>query len=119
MEHVKAQKAHFKELGGRPKRMANVFVPLTEDDSLLHHGEVLWRNGERVSDIRAASYGFSVGGGVGLTMLESPDGVIPINKNWIQDASWEVEIAEKMHPCELSLSPFYDPKNIKIKPSPI
>mmetsp|Transcript_34430 Transcript_34430/g.81160 ORF Transcript_34430/g.81160 Transcript_34430/m.81160 type:complete len:962 (+) Transcript_34430:163-3048(+) len=113
-ECVAAQKDRFKQLGGRPKRMANVLVPLAEHDPLLYHGEVVWRNGERVSDIRAGSYGFSVGGGVGLTMLESPDGA-PINKSWIADASWEVEIAEKMYPCEVSLSPFYDPKNSKIK----
>eukprot|EP00536_Pseudo-nitzschia_multiseries_P001829 jgi/Psemu1/294598/fgenesh1_pm.23_\ len=114
IECVKAQKDCYRQLGGRPKRMANVLVPLADHDPLLYHGEVVWRNGERVSEIRAGSYGFTVGGGVGLTMLESSDGA-PINKSWIADASWEVEIADKMYPCEVSLSPFYDPKNRKIK----
>ncbi|KAL3939322.1 MAG: hypothetical protein SGARI_001415 [Bacillariaceae sp.] len=114
-EHVQAQKEHFKSIGGRPKRMANVLVPLSESDPLLYHGEVLWRNGERISDIRAGSYGHTVGGGVGLTMLQSPDNS-PITKSWIEDATWELQVADQFHPCEVSLSPFYDPKNKKVKP---
>ena len=114
MEKVTAQKEMVKEIGGRTCRMANVLVPISESDPLLSHGEVLWRNGERISDIRAGSYGHSIGGGVGLTMLYSPDGT-PITKSWIKDASWELQVAEKFHPCKVSLSPFYDPKNEKIK----
>ena len=114
-EHVIAQKEYFKALGGRPRRMANVLVPLSESDPLLHHGEVLWRNGERISDIRAGSYGHTVGGGVGLTMLQSPDNA-PITKRWIQDGDWELQIADQFRPCQVSLAPFYDPKNKKVKP---
>jgi glycine cleavage system aminomethyltransferase T/glycine/D-amino acid oxidase-like deaminating enzyme len=115
MDHVRAQKDLLKILGGRTRRMANVLVPLSSEDPLLYHGEVLWRNGERISDLRAASYGHSVGGGVGLTMLQSPDGTTPITKSWIDDASWEVEVADKFYPCQISLVPFYDPKNKRIK----
>jgi 4-methylaminobutanoate oxidase (formaldehyde-forming) len=114
-KHVKAQREHFQSLGGRPRRMANVLVPFLESDPLMYHGEILWRNGERISDIRAGSYGHSVGGGVGLTMLQSPDNT-PITKSWIQDASWELQIADQFHPCQVSLLPFYDPKNNKVKP---
>ncbi|KAG7359222.1 FAD dependent oxidoreductase [Nitzschia inconspicua] len=115
MEHVQAQQDRFKSLGGRPRRMANVFVSLSEVDPLLYHGEILWRNGERISDLRAGSYGHTVGGGVGLTMLQSPDGTTPITKSWIKDATWELEIADKFIPCQVALSPFYDPKNERIK----
>jgi len=114
MEHAAAQKRIAKELGGRPRRMANVLVPLTDTDPLLFHGEILWRNGERISDIRVGSYGHTVQGGVGLTMLQSPDNT-PITKSWINEASWEIQIADKFYPCEVSLSPFYDPGNHKIK----
>jgi glycine cleavage system aminomethyltransferase T len=100
--------------------MANIFVPMeacsVEGGPLLYHGDILWRNGEEVSYVRAASYGFTVGGGVGLTMLDSFDGS-PITKGWINDASWQLQIAEKFYPCTISLAPLYDPKNLKIKPS--
>lgn len=117
VETAAEQKRQNKERGGRLKRMANILVPLGETDPLLYHGEVLWRNGaERISDVRAGSYGFTVGGGVGLTMLESKDGQ-PITNSWIDDSTWELEIADKLYPCQVSLSPLYDPKNKKIKPS--
>jgi glycine cleavage system aminomethyltransferase T len=56
------------------RRMANVLVHRKEKDPLLYHNEVFWRDGHRISDIRSASYGHTVGGGVGLTMLEPRKG---------------------------------------------
>ena len=114
LEHVQKQKANAKANGGLSRRMANVLVPLQASDPLLYHGEILWRNGEAISDIRAGSYGHTVGGGVGLTMLQSKNGE-PINKAYVQNGNWELEIAEKRYPCQVSLSPFYDPKNSRIK----
>lgn len=109
-EHVLAQKASAKERGGLLKRM--VAVKLVDPEPMLHHGEVLWRNGQRVCDIRAGSYGHSLGSAVGLAMLE--DTTTPITKSCL-DANWEVEIAETKFPCEVSLAPFYDPKSLNIK----
>jgi len=117
MEHIQAQKAQAKENGGLSRRMAQVLVPgIAEDPSspLLYHGEVLWRNGERISDIRSASYGHTVGGGVGLTMLNSPNGE-PINKTYIDSGDWQLEVGNQMYPCQVSLAPLYDPKNRRIK----
>jgi heterotetrameric sarcosine oxidase gamma subunit len=114
MEHVRAQKDQAKEMGGLSRRMANVLVPLGPTDPLLYHGEVLWRNGDRISDIRSASYGHTVGGGVGLTMLASSSSE-PVNKSYIESGAWELEIADKRYACQVSLAPFYDPKNARIK----
>eukprot|EP00980_Cylindrotheca_fusiformis_P030775 scaffold25411_cov152-Cylindrotheca_fusiformis.AAC.2 len=113
-EHVLAEKAEAKKNGGRFRRMASVLVPLGPADPLLYHGEVLWRNGEPISDIRSGSYGHTVGGGIGLTMLHSKNGQ-PINRDYIQSGHWELEIANKKYPCSVSLSSFYDPKNVRIK----
>ena len=109
-EHVLSQKEAAKEQGGLRKRMANVLVK--DAEPLLCHGEVIWRNGERISDIRSASYGHSLGGAVGLTMLESAE---PITKDYLKSGEWQIEIADKRYPCSVSFAPFYDPKNTKIK----
>lgn len=93
------------------KRMANVLV--TDPDPLMHHAEVLWRNGKRISDIRAASYGHTIGGAVGLTMLEDDDD--PITKDYVSSGEWQVEIVNKLYPCKVQFAPFYDPKNRSIK----
>lgn len=110
-EEVLAQKASSKAEGGLRKRMASVLV--NDPEPLLCHGEVLWRNGERISDIRSASYGHTLGGAVGLTMLESADE--PITKDYLKSGDWQIEIANEKYPCSVSFAPFYDPKNTKIK----
>lgn len=35
----------------------------------MFHAEVVYRNGKRVGDIRVASYGHTLGGAVGLSMV--------------------------------------------------
>jgi glycine cleavage system aminomethyltransferase T/glycine/D-amino acid oxidase-like deaminating enzyme len=109
-EHVMKQREDSKLKGGLFKRMASVLVK--DPEPLMTHGEILWRNGHRVGDVRVASFGHSLGGAVGLSMLESEE---PITKSWIQGGEWEVEIAEKRYPCDVSMAPFYDPKNQRIK----
>jgi len=110
-EHVEEQRRKRKESGGFRKRMAHVMVK--NPKPLLDHSEVIWRNGQPISEIRAASYGHCLNGAVGLTMLESEKE--PINKSFVSEGIWEVDIAGQRFPCEVSLAPFYDPKNTKIK----
>jgi len=109
-EHVEKQMQQRKHEGGLRKRMAHVLV--NDPEPLLDHAEVVCRNGEPISEIRAASYGHTLKGAVGLTMLESDT---PINKRFIAVGEWEVMIGDKRYPCDVSLAPFYDPKNAKIK----
>lgn len=45
-------------------------VLLLDPEPLMYHAEVLWRNGVRVGDVRAASYGHTLGGAVGLALVE-------------------------------------------------
>lgn len=40
-------------------------VALNDPDPLMYHGEVVYRNGIIVGDVRAASYGHTLGGAVG------------------------------------------------------
>ena len=43
--------------------------------------------------MRAASYGFTVGGSVGLVMVEAGQ---PVDAAYFQSGKWEVEIANKL-----------------------
>jgi 4-methylaminobutanoate oxidase (formaldehyde-forming) len=83
-----------------------------DPEPLMYHAEIVLRNGVPVGDVRAASYGFTLGGAVGLAMIEAGE---PVNKGYLQDATWEVEIAGKIYPAEVSLRPMYDPKMDRIK----
>ncbi|GAB5357652.1 hypothetical protein AAMO2058_000392500 [Amorphochlora amoebiformis] len=105
VEEQKKNKSHLK------KRMVQVLVE--DPDAILFHGEVVTRNGEIVGDIRAGSYGHSLGGAVGLSMIES--GGPTINKKYIEGAKWEVHIADRVYPARVSLRPMYDPDMLAIK----
>ncbi len=87
-------------------------VQLLDPEPLLFHAEVVWRDGVRVGYVRAASYGWTLGGAVGLAMIEAGQ---PLNQAWIDAGSWQVEVAERRVPAKLSLRPLFDPGNDKIK----
>jgi len=99
------------------RRLVQVLVKDTVP--MLFHGEVLYRNGKPVGDVRAGSYGHTLGGPVGIAAVEGghkDDGSI-VDKAYLDAGKWEVGIAGKRYPAEVSLRPMYDPKNEKIKGS--
>jgi 4-methylaminobutanoate oxidase (formaldehyde-forming) len=104
---VLAQKAK----GPLTKRLLQVQV--LDPEPLMFHAEVVRRNGTPVGYIRAASYGHTLGGAVGLAMISSDDG--PLDAAWIEAGEWTVEIADGIHPAKASLRPLYDPTNARIK----
>ena len=65
-----------------------------------------------VGYIRAASYGFSLGGAVGLAMVDAGQ---PLDQAWIDSGEWTVEIGASTYPAVVSLRPLYDPANQRIK----
>ncbi len=99
-----------KSQGPRTRRLAQVLVK--DPKPLLFHAEVVRRNGIAIGYIRSGSYGFSLGGAVGLFMIEAGE---PVNADYIANGKWEVDIAGKIYPAEVSLKPFYDPEMKKIK----
>jgi heterotetrameric sarcosine oxidase gamma subunit len=103
---VVAQKAE----GPLRKRLLQILV--SDPEPLMFHAEVVRRDGVPVGYIRAASYGHTLGGAVGLAMIEADE---PIDAAWISAGGWTVEIADRQWPCTASLRPLYDPTNEKIK----
>lgn len=105
-EAVVAKKAQ----GALTRRLAQVLVK--DPNPLLFHAEVVYRNGVPVGYVRAGSYGFSLGGAVGLFMIEAGEAITAV---YIAQGKWEIDIAGKLYPAEVSLRPFYDPQMKKIK----
>jgi 4-methylaminobutanoate oxidase (formaldehyde-forming) len=103
---VAAQKA----AGPLRKRLVQVLVD--DREPLMVHAEVLRRDGVAVGYVRAASYGHTLGGAVGLAMIEADE---PIDGAWIGAGSWTVEIVDRKWPCTVSLRPLFDPTNEKVK----
>ncbi|WP_446219046.1 GcvT family protein [Micromonospora sp. IBHARD004] len=105
-EAVLAKKAE----GPLTRRLVQVLV--TDPEPLMFHAEVVRRNGTPVGYIRAASYGFSLGGAVGLAMVDARQ---PLDQAWIDSGKWTVEIGASTYPAVVSLRPLYDPANKRIK----
>ena len=105
-EAVLAQKAE----GTLKKRLVQVLC--SDPEPMMYHAEIVYRDGVPLGDIRAASYGHSLGGAVGLAMIEADT---PITPKFLREGSWEVDIAGTRYPATASLKPLYDPKNERIR----
>jgi 4-methylaminobutanoate oxidase (formaldehyde-forming) len=92
------------------RRLAQVLVK--DSAPLLFHAEVVLRDGKPVGYVRAGSYGHTLGGAVGLAMIEAGE---PLTPAWLGAGRWEVDIAGKRYPAEVSLKPLYDPEMKRIK----
>ena len=103
---VVAQKA----AGPLKKRLVQILVQ--DPEALLFHAEVLWRDGVAVGYVRAASYGHTLGGAVGLAMIEAG---VPIDQAYLDGGRWEVDVAGRRYPAIASLRPLYDPTNQRVK----
>jgi len=77
----------------------------------MYHAEIVLRDGVPVGEVRAASYGHTLGGAVGLAMVEGD----PVNKDYLESGNWSVEIAGKTYPATVSFRPMYDPGMERIK----
>jgi 4-methylaminobutanoate oxidase (formaldehyde-forming) len=82
-----------------------VSVLCTDPEPLMYHAEVLRRDGVEAGYVRAASYGHTLGGAVGLAMVTGD----------VKTGDWTVEINGAEHPARVSLRPFHDPTNERIK----
>lgn len=99
-------------LAALPQRMLQ--VKLAEGAAaMLHHGEIVYRDGEPVGDIRAASFGHTLGAPVGLCMADA--GTAGLTPRAVRESEWEVDVAGLRFPASASLRPMYDPKNERIK----
>jgi 4-methylaminobutanoate oxidase (formaldehyde-forming) len=99
-----------KAAGPLTRRLVQVLVD--DPEPLLFHAEVVRRDDRPVGYVRAASYGFTLGGAVGLVMVEAGE---PVTNAYLSSGTWDIEIAGCRYPAQVSMRPLYDPDNVKIK----
>jgi 4-methylaminobutanoate oxidase (formaldehyde-forming) len=93
-----------------PRRLVQVLV--NDPEPLMHHGEIVLRDGRAVGEVRAASYGHTLGGAVGLAMVH---GAPAVDDDWLAAGAWEVDIAGRRYPATVSLKPLYDPAMARVR----
>jgi 4-methylaminobutanoate oxidase (formaldehyde-forming) len=105
-EAVLAQKAS----GPLARRLVQVL--LTDPKPQLFHAEVVSRNGRPAGYIRSASYGFTLGGAVGLAMIDADQ---PIDRKYLDEGEWTVQIGDAVYQAVTSLRPMYDPSSKRVQ----
>ncbi len=81
-----------------------VQVLLTDPEPLMHHAEIVLRDGIEVGYLRSASYGHTLGGAVGLAMVEAGE---PLTAAWVEAGTWTVDVGGRAYPATVSLRPLY------------
>jgi glycine cleavage system aminomethyltransferase T/glycine/D-amino acid oxidase-like deaminating enzyme len=99
-----------RDSGVRTSRMVQVLVE--DPEPLLYRDEQLYRDGEHVGENRIGAFGHTLGGSVGLAIVERDDDV---SDDYLASGSWELDIAGTRYPVRVSLEPMYDPKRLRIK----
>jgi glycine cleavage system aminomethyltransferase T len=92
------------------RRLVQVLVE--EAEPLLYGGEPVLLHGRPIGHVRAGAYGHTLGGAVGLAMLEDPGG---LPAELIDHSHFEVDIAGVRYPARASVRPMYDPDRHRIK----
>jgi glycine cleavage system aminomethyltransferase T len=95
---------------GAPAR--RVVGLLVEDPVVdLFGNEPVLADGKWAGYVRAAAFGHTVGGAVGLAQVECPDGVTAA---WLSGQKFHVRSGAGDVPARLQIAPFYDPKRLRI-----
>jgi len=95
--------------GPRPDRMVSLLV---DDPAVTLHGnEPMLLDGRWIGYVRAAAYGHTLGGAVGLAMVHHDDGV---SDEWLAAQSFQVWTPRGARSVRLSVQPWYDPKRTRV-----
>jgi len=91
-----------------------IFATFTCDDPevILLGRETIYRNGQRVGWLSSGGFGYTINKSIGYGYVRSK---FVIDKNYILEGSYELEVATKKIKCNVHLDSLYDPQMLKIK----
>jgi 4-methylaminobutanoate oxidase (formaldehyde-forming) len=102
-----------RERGPLPRRLVQVMLDDASPSApLLYHEEPIVRDGEIVGSVRSGAWGHRLGRSLGMGYVACDAGV---TAEWLATGRWEVEVANRRHPCRVQLKPWYDPSNDRIR----
>jgi len=85
---------------------------IAEDPAVdLFGNEPVYLGAQWVGYVRAAAYGYTVGGAVGLAQVECADGV---TGSWLKNGGFRVRTPAGDVPVRLQIAPLYDPQRLRI-----
>ena len=94
----------------RAKRL--VQFRLEDPERLLYHDEPILRDGELVGRTSSGMWSHLEGRCLAMGYLVHPPGV---SEDWLEDGSFEIEVATERLPVTPSLRSFYDPRSLRVR----
>jgi 4-methylaminobutanoate oxidase (formaldehyde-forming) len=98
-----------KEQGPPADRLVSLIVD--DPDAELFGNEPLLRDGQWVGYVRAAGFGHTLGGPVGLAQAHHDGGV---TSDWLAAGGFTLQTPAGELPARLQIPPLYDPKRLRI-----
>ncbi|MGI5164605.1 GcvT family protein [Spirillospora sp. CA-253888] len=89
-----------------------VSLTLNDPDAQLWGGELLLRDGEPAGSVSSAAYGHTLGAAVAMAYVQGED---TVDRAYLTDAKYEVEVAGERYDATLGLKAPYDPTAAKVK----
>jgi len=88
----------------------------TDWNNFMWGGEAIIRNDKIVGYLTSSTFAHTIGRPVGMGLVSNPSSTTlqPINKDYILNANYHINIAGVLYPATVSLSPPYDPKSLRI-----
>jgi 4-methylaminobutanoate oxidase (formaldehyde-forming) len=74
--------------------------------------ETIYRDGQRVGWLTSGGYGYTIGRSIGYGYIRNPDGV---TADYVNAGTCALEVGGEQVPADVSLQPFYDPANARVK----
>lgn len=87
-----------------------VCFTVRDSDVVLMGRETIYRNGKPVGWLSSAGWGYTVECNIGFGYVRSESGV---DKNYLIQGDYELEVAAIRVPCEIHLEPLYDPTGVR------
>jgi sarcosine dehydrogenase len=95
-----------------PLKKSFVGFSVDDDRAVLVGRETILRNGEFAGYLTSGGYGYSVGKSLGYGYVRCADGV---TSDYLLSGRYELMVANAAKPARISLEPFVDPSNIRVK----
>jgi 4-methylaminobutanoate oxidase (formaldehyde-forming) len=98
----------------REEGVARMLVQFAFDDPdvLAFHDEPILRDGRMVGRVASATYGHTLGATVALGYVGADH---PVDRTWVEEGRYEIEVATRRYPVRASLRPLYDPTSSRVK----
>jgi sarcosine dehydrogenase len=102
----------LESVAASPLKKSFVGFSLDDPEIVLLGRETILRNGEFAGYLTSGGYGYSIGKPIGLGYVRRMEGV---TSDYLLSGQYELIVASETHIANISLEPFLDPSNLRVK----